>query len=154
MLVVDGAVGLPAAPGELLATYAGAPSVTRLGNLLGWSPPPLTVRDARAWAVREPIDLPAPHDPADPSTPGEVLVSATGLRVELGGRTVLRDLSLDVHAGDVIALLGRNGAGKTTFLRVLAGLHHADARPRRLARPRRVRATEPEHVAVLTNRAA
>jgi len=49
-------------------------------------------------------------------------VRATGLHVELGQRTVLRDVSLSVHAGDVVALLGRNGAGKTTLLRALAGL--------------------------------
>ncbi|MET0895513.1 MAG: ABC transporter ATP-binding protein, partial [Acidimicrobiia bacterium] len=41
VLMADGGrVGVPATPGELLASYAGAPSVTRLGNLLGWAPPP------------------------------------------------------------------------------------------------------------------
>ena len=34
-------------------SYPGAPSVTRLGRLLGWDPPPLTVRDARAHALRD-----------------------------------------------------------------------------------------------------
>ena len=53
----------PAPTGAVLADYPGAPSVTRLGRLLGWDPPPLTVRDARARATTmdhrpEPIDEP------------------------------------------------------------------------------------------------
>ena len=36
---------------------------------------------------------------------------------------MLRDLDLDVHAGEVLAVMGRNGAGKSTLLRVLAGIH-------------------------------
>ncbi len=46
VLVDDGRVGVPAPVGDVLAGYPGAPSVTRLGRLLGWSPLPLTVRDA------------------------------------------------------------------------------------------------------------
>ena len=36
--------------------------------------------------------------------------------------TVLRDMSFELHDGEIVALLGRSGAGKSTFLRVLAGL--------------------------------
>jgi energy-coupling factor transport system ATP-binding protein len=106
----------------VLAAYPGAPSVTRLGRALGWEPPPLTVRDARAFALREPLDLAgsAPTDPAPAA--GDTLVAARGLRVVLGGRAAIRHIDLELHAGDVIALFGRNGSGKTTLLRALAGL--------------------------------
>lgn len=39
-----------------------------------------------------------------------------------GRSTALRDLNLDIGAGKCVAVFGRNGAGKTTFLRILAGL--------------------------------
>ncbi len=44
------------------------------------------------------------------------------LRVAYGGLPVLHDLSLEVGAGEFVALLGRNGAGKTTTMRAIAGL--------------------------------
>jgi energy-coupling factor transport system ATP-binding protein len=121
VIVEDGRLGQPGTPGWVLAGYAGAPSVTRLGRLLGWDPPPLTVRDARAWAAGAPIELPDPSD-HDAPVPGDVLLSARSVRVDFDGRVALRDVTLDLHRGDVVALLGRNGSGKTTLLRVLAGL--------------------------------
>jgi len=39
-----------------------------------------------------------------------------------GCSTALRDLNLDINAGECVSVFGRNGAGKTTFLRILAGL--------------------------------
>jgi len=44
------------------------------------------------------------------------------LCVELGGMKVLQGLSLSVHEGDFLAVLGPNGGGKTTLLRVILGL--------------------------------
>jgi energy-coupling factor transport system ATP-binding protein len=121
-LVVDGGrVDEPAPPADVLADYPGAPSVTRLGRALGWAPPPLTVRDARAMVARTGLDLIPPSDPS-PRTRGRVMLAARGVGVDLGGRAVLRDLDVAVHEGDVLALFGRNGAGKTTLLRVLARL--------------------------------
>jgi len=116
------AVG-PDRPGPVLADYPGAPSVTRLGRLLGWEPPPLTVRDARAFAART-ADRPLLLPPPPPTrAPGEPLQRATGIGVDLGGYTVLDRIDVEVARGEVSALLGRNGSGKTTLLRVLAGLH-------------------------------
>jgi energy-coupling factor transport system ATP-binding protein len=45
-----------------------------------------------------------------------------GLNVIRGGRTILRDLDLDIPGGKTVALVGRNGVGKTTLFRALAGL--------------------------------
>lgn len=50
------------------------------------------------------------------------LLEARELRVDRGGRAVLRGLSLTLHAGEALTLIGPNAAGKSTLLRALAGL--------------------------------
>ncbi len=49
-----------------------------------------------------------------------------GLSKAFVGHEVLRDLSLEVRGGEIVALLGRSGSGKTTALRLLAGLETPD----------------------------
>lgn len=48
-------------------------------------------------------------------------ISWRGVRVELGGRAVVDDVSLDVPVGAWLSLIGPNGAGKTTLVRTLGG---------------------------------
>ncbi|MBM3422030.1 MAG: ABC transporter ATP-binding protein [Chlorobi bacterium] len=50
------------------------------------------------------------------------VIRCEGLCVELGGAAVLRDLSFSVDEGEFLAVVGPNGGGKTTLLRVLLGL--------------------------------
>ena len=75
-----------------------------------------------AWitepTTRPPLTLAFPDDDLPP---GETLLSATGITVELGGRKLLDGVNLGVARGDRILITGRNGAGKTTLLRALAG---------------------------------
>src|SRR5215470_13356550 len=55
------------------------------------------------------------------------LLTARGIGVSFGAMTVLHDASVTVAAGDRIAVVGPNGVGKSTLLRVLAGLVQPDA---------------------------
>jgi ATP-binding cassette subfamily F protein 3 len=54
-------------------------------------------------------------------------LAARGLTKSFGGRAILRGADLDVAAGARIGVLGPNGGGKSTLLRILAGLETADA---------------------------
>lgn len=50
-------------------------------------------------------------------------IAARGISKQFAGVEVLSDVDLDLHAGEIHALLGENGAGKSTFAKILAGVH-------------------------------
>ena len=59
--------------------------------------------------------------------PPRNLVNLSGVAKGYGARSVLRDVSLGVAAGDRTGVVGRNGDGKSTLLRLVAGLEEPDA---------------------------
>ena len=52
----------------------------------------------------------------------DALLEARALTVPLGGRSVVRGVDLEVHAGEVLGIFGPSGAGKTTLLEAIAGV--------------------------------
>jgi len=70
--------------------------------------------------------------PAQPAatavaTPAAPLLRLEGVHAGYGGGTVLEGLDMVVHPGEVLALLGRNGVGKTTLLSTITGVLHPTA---------------------------
>jgi energy-coupling factor transport system ATP-binding protein len=108
-------------PAEVMADCPVAPPVVRLGRLAGWSPVPLSVRDARRRApeLRARLDG-AEASPRGPAA-GDVVLAARGVTVCHGPVVAVRDVSVDLRAGEVTALMGRNGSGKSSLLWSLQG---------------------------------
>ncbi|HEY8823115.1 MAG TPA: ATP-binding cassette domain-containing protein [Dermatophilaceae bacterium] len=113
--------GLPA---ELMATSSVAPPVVELGRLAGWTPLPLSVRDARRRAAPLRERLVSSTQSARGGRPIKAAVPAlraTGIVVRYGDVVAVADVDLTLKAGEVTALMGRNGSGKSSLLWALQG---------------------------------
>src|SRR6478752_9972061 len=54
------------------------------------------------------------------------LLEVENVSKRFGGVHALKDVSLTLHPGEVLALAGDNGAGKSTLIKIISGVHHAD----------------------------
>jgi ABC-type Fe3+/spermidine/putrescine transport system ATPase subunit len=66
--------------------------------------------------------IPKPEEPAPSAPPSQAAASVIGLSKRFGKTSVLENISFDVAEGEVLVLLGASGSGKTTILRIIAGL--------------------------------
>ncbi|CCK30444.1 putative ABC transporter ATP-binding protein [Streptomyces davaonensis JCM 4913] len=147
LLPSPGAAPTVGTPAEIMAISPVTPPVVELGKLAGWSPLPLTVRDARrrAAALREQLEtrnfsvpkwrgelrdqppttrtrrrwFTRTPQPAPQSPHTAEVKDLTVTRAQI---RALHHVTLTITPGETIALMGRNGAGKSTLLNSLVGL--------------------------------
>jgi energy-coupling factor transport system ATP-binding protein len=117
LLTGDGSVRA-GTPADVLADSPVVPPIVELGRVLGWSPLPMTVREARRMARSAEVGTPPTTTPRDPTEPQLV---GSDLTVVRGGTVAVREVSVRLDAGSVTALMGRNGSGKSTLLWTLQG---------------------------------
>ncbi len=111
----------PGRPPEILATSSIAPPIAELGRLAGWSPLPLSVRDARrvAGPLRSRLQKLSVVG-RTLSVTGQAL-DVRGVVVRYGDVLAVRGVDLRVGQGEVVALMGRNGSGKSSLLWAVQG---------------------------------
>jgi energy-coupling factor transport system ATP-binding protein len=121
VLLGEGRVSGLLDPAEAMQHSPIYPPVIALGRELGWSPLPLSVRDARRQARALRDSLRGDPAPVPPTAPGTPVATLAGLGVRRGATVALRDVDLAIGSGEVLAVMGRNGAGKSTLLASLVG---------------------------------
>jgi ABC-type sugar transport system ATPase subunit len=65
--------------------------------------------------------------PGAVAEPGVAALSLRKVRKEFGGVVAIQEFSLDVHRGEVVALVGDNGAGKSTLIKMISGIYQPTA---------------------------
>ena len=123
MVLINGSV-TTGKPADMMVSSPIAPPVVELGRLAGWKPLPLNVRDARteAVALRRRLRGKAPGEIGEGASSIEGGMQARGVVVRYGELVAVREADLEIPAGVVTALMGRNGSGKSSLLWALTGV--------------------------------
>lgn len=117
--------------GERHPLFLGLPAPMKIyAEVKPEGPCPVTVREGRLWLnglppcgarEREPAPLP-PRPPRNPKAPPLLELTDVWFRYEKAGADILRDLNMRVEKGEWFCLVGGNGVGKSTAMKVAAGL--------------------------------
>lgn len=122
IVAVANGTAVAGSPQTAMATAAIAPPIVELARAIGLDPLPLTPADAaHMLGARVRATLPSALRRAA-HAPGAEVLRLRGVRAGYGDALVLCDIDFSVREGEIVALIGRNGQGKTTLLRTIMGL--------------------------------
>ena len=109
-------------PEEILLNSPIAPPIVHLAKALGLKEIGLTVREMRRMttAFRE---LPTQEKRNNETKTGDAVISIENLSVKYGDKTALNSVSSKINEGEIVAVMGRNGAGKSSLLKAIAGVN-------------------------------
>lgn len=121
LMGADGQVSI-GTPQDMMKSSPVAPPVVTLGRAVGWDPLPLSVRDARrdAASLVEQLAGKEPKVVVPERKPNPVL-SARKVLVTYDELVAVNQVDLDLYGGEIVALMGRNGCGKSSLLWALQG---------------------------------
>ena len=105
---------------EVLARADVTPPLVELSRTFGWPQVPLSVREARRHVTTEGIVLDPPH-PEPTRERGRTALQIEKLGVRYGDVLAVNDVTCDFASGEITALMGRNGAGKSSLMWALQG---------------------------------
>ena len=108
-------------PEEILLNSPIAPPIVHLAKALGLKEIGLTVREMRRMttAFRE---LPVQEQKSNETKNADAVISIENLSVKYGDKTALNNVSSKINEGEIVAVMGRNGAGKSSLLKAIAGV--------------------------------
>ena len=121
-------------PAAVMRTATVCPPVVELGKLAGWEPLPLSVRDARRQAPDlrrrlpgQPVAGPCRTAPDRAGPEAAPMLAAQGIVVRYGSVIAVRGVRIALRGGEITALMGRNGSGKSSLLRAIQGSGRRDS---------------------------
>ena len=109
-------------PEEILKRSDIAPPIVHLARALGLSQVGLSVRDVRR--MTEEIRTNGRDPEVIAPVQADLAISTLNLSLSYQGKPALRDVTTNIYNGEIVALMGRNGAGKSSLLTTLVGLNN------------------------------
>jgi energy-coupling factor transporter ATP-binding protein EcfA2 len=108
-------------PEEILMHSPIAPPIIHLARALGLKEIGVSVREMRRMTAEIREKDYAPLD-AVTSSPGDPIIKVQDLSVTYEGKHALKSVSATISSNEIVAIMGRNGAGKSSLLKSLAGI--------------------------------
>jgi energy-coupling factor transport system ATP-binding protein len=113
-------------PEEILMQSPIAPPIVHLAKALGLKEIGLTVREMRRMTSDfRNVQSIVPQEESKQQR--EVVISFNKIKVSYGNMIALKNVSSNIHNGEIVAVMGRNGAGKSSLLKVLAGVNKPES---------------------------